>query len=155
MNSNISNILLSPENTLCDIEVSSKKALFEIIAKHIYKEIQCNSWETVFDALIAREKLGTTGFGNGIAIPHCRLSACSQATTFFTKLKTAINFDAIDREPVDLVFVLIVPEHANDEHLNILSTLASILDKNACRVALRDCKNNHELFKRIDKMLKG
>jgi PTS system nitrogen regulatory IIA component len=155
MNSKISNILLSPTNSLCNLNVSSKKALFETIAKHIYKELHSESWEAVFDALISREKLGTTGFGDGIAIPHCRLNSCTQATALFTKLNKAINFDAIDGEDVDLVFALIVPEHANDEHLEILSKLAAILDNNACRIALRDCNNDSELFKRITKMLSG
>lgn len=153
MNSKIPSTLLNPENTLCNVEVSSKKALLEIISKQIFKEVQSESWEAVFDALIARERLGSTGFGNGIAIPHCRLTSCTQATALLIKLNKAINFDALDGEYVDLIFALIVPEQATDEHLNILSSIASVLDKNACRIALRDSDSNNELFKRINKML--
>lgn len=153
MNSKIPSTLLSPENTLCNLDISSKKALLEFIAKKIFKDVHSQSWEAIFDALIAREKLGSTGFGNGIAIPHCRLASCTQATAVFIKLNKAINFDALDGETVDLIFALIVPEQATDEHLNILSSLAEVLDKNACRISLRDCDNNNELFKRINKML--
>jgi len=155
MNLNTPSTLLSSENTQCNLEVSSKKALLEIISKKIFKDVQSDSWETVFDTLIAREKVGTTGFGNGIAIPHCRLASCTKATAFFTKLKKPINYDAIDSEPVDLVFALIVPLEAHEEHLNILSTLASVLDNNNSRIALRECNTHTELYQRIIEMLAG
>lgn len=153
MNSTIPTTLLSPENTLCNLEVSSKKVLLEIISQHISKEVHSDSWETIFDALIAREKYGSTGFGEGIAIPHCRLAHCQQATAFFTKLSTAIDFDSNDGQAVDLVFALVVPEQAHDEHLDILSKIAQILENNAFRVALRDSNDDRQLFKRISKML--
>ncbi len=145
--------LLSPANTHCNLRVTSKKALLEHIAKSLQEELGNECWETIFDALVAREKYGTTGFGKGIAIPHCRLESCHQATAFFAKLNPAIEFDAVDNDPVDLVFTLVVPSEANEEHLNILSRLASILDNNASRIALRDAPSHTELFKRMDKML--
>jgi len=153
MTSNIPETLLSPENTICDLEANSKKALIENIAKQIHRDVNSETWESLFDALIAREKYGSTGFGNGIALPHCRLSSCQQPTAFFTKLKSPIDFDSIDGEPVDLVFTLVVPENATDKHLEILAKLASILDKNALRISLRDSQDDSQLFKRISKML--
>jgi nitrogen PTS system EIIA component len=78
MNSNTLVTVLSPENTLCKLSSGSKKNLFEIVSKHIARDTGSNTWEEIFNALIAREKYGTTGFGNGIAIPHCRLKSCKK-----------------------------------------------------------------------------
>jgi len=153
MNSNTLVTVLSPENTLCKLSSGSKKNLFEIVSKHIAKQSNGNAWEEIFNALIAREKYGTTGFGNGIAIPHCRLKSCKKPLGLFVTLKTPIDFDALDHQPVDLVFFLIVPEEAHDEHLNLLAQIASVLDKNAYRISLRDCHDDLELFKRFEKML--
>lgn len=153
MNSNTPISVLGPENTICNLASGSKKNLFEIVAKHIAKQTHNITWEEIFNALIAREKYGTTGFGNGIAIPHCRLKSCKKAIGVFVKLKTPIDFDALDHEPVDLVFVLIVPEKAHDEHLNLLAQIAGVLDKNPYRISLRDCHDHLDLFKRFEKML--
>lgn len=153
MNSNTLVTVLNPENTLCNFSSGSKKNLFETIAKHIAKAVSSNEWEEIYNALIAREKYGTTGFGNGIAIPHCRLKFCKKPIGVLVKLKTPIDFDALDHQPVDLVFFLIVPEAAHDEHLNLLAQVASVLDKNAYRISLRDCQDELELFKRFEKML--
>ncbi len=151
--STISSTLLHPENTLCNLEINSKKALLERVARHLHKSAEANSWEDIFTALLARERFGSTGLGHGIAIPHCRLSACTQITTLFAKLAQPIDFDAPDGEAVDLVFVLLVPEQATDEHLDILAKLASIFEQNPCRIALRDCQSNAQLFERMNKML--
>lgn len=145
--------VLSPENTLCNLSSGSKKKLFETISKHIAEEANSNQWEEIFNALIAREKYGTTGFGNGIAIPHCRLKSCRKPIGLFVKLKQPVDFDALDHQAVDLVFFLIVPEEAHDEHLNLLAQVASVLDKNAYRISLRDCQDDLDLFKRFEKML--
>jgi len=147
--------LLSPENTLCGLSVNSKKSLLESVAKHIHQELPHETWESIFERLIAREKIGTTGFGQGIAIPHCRLSSCTQAMGVFTKLSHAIDFDAVDQQPVDLIFTLIVPEEENAIHLEILASIAAIFDSNALRISLRDADSDLELFKRINKMLES
>lgn len=153
MNSRIPSTLFKPSNVLCSLNAGSKKAFFEIAAKEIFKDASIDSWEALFDALIAREKVGTTGFGDGIAIPHCRLASCKKPTAFFAKLSKAIDFDAIDGQEVDLIFVLVVPEEANSEHLDILSVLAAILEKNAYRISLRDSQSDEELLNRLERMI--
>lgn len=145
--------LLKQQHVFHNIEAKSKKSLFESISKEVYKELGCTNWETVFDALLSREKYGSTGFGNGIAIPHCRLQQCSQPLGFLVSLKDGIDFDAIDQKPVDLLFILIVPIEATDEHLDLLSKLATILDQNALRQSLRQSVSKNELFQRFDKMI--
>jgi UPF0042 nucleotide-binding protein len=93
--------------------------------------------QDVFEALIAREKLGSTGFGNGIAIPHCRLKGCEAPISALLHLEAPIDFDAIDGAPVDLLFVLLVPEAATDAHLELLRQIASMLDRKEVREKLR------------------
>ncbi len=153
MSSRIPSTLFNPSNVLCNVNAGSKKAFFEIAAKEIYQEASIDNWQSLFDALIAREKVGTTGFGDGIAIPHCRVASCKQPTALFVKLSKAIDFDAVDGQEVDLIFVLVVPEEASSEHLDILSVLAAILEKNAYRISLRDSQTNEELLKRLERMI--
>jgi PTS system nitrogen regulatory IIA component len=98
--------------------------------------------QDVFEALIAREKLGSTGFGNGIAIPHCRLKGCEAPISALLHLDAPIDFDAIDGAPVDLLFVLLVPEAATDAHLELLRQIASMLDRKEVREKLRSAPSN-------------
>ena len=102
--------------------------------------------QDIFESLIAREKLGSTGFGNGIAIPHCRLAGCSAPISAVLRLDTAVDFDAIDGAPVDLLFVLLVPEAATDEHLELLRQIASMLDRAEVRERLRRAQSSEELY---------
>jgi nitrogen PTS system EIIA component len=100
----------------------------------------------VFDALVAREKLGSTGIGEGIAIPHCRLGHCEGAVGLLLKLEDAVDFDAVDGRPVDLVFVLLVPEQNPEQHLKTLSHLASLFNDDDYRSDLRRAHSNQQLF---------
>ncbi|PZQ43247.1 MAG: PTS fructose transporter subunit IIA, partial [Ectopseudomonas oleovorans] len=102
--------------------------------------------QDIFESLIAREKLGSTGFGNGIAIPHCRLAGCSAPISAVLHLETAVDFDAIDGVPVDLLFVLLVPEAATDAHLDLLRQIASMLDRQDVRERLRQAKSGEDLY---------
>ena len=98
------------------------------------------------EKLIAREKLGSTGFGNGIAIPHCRLEGCSSPVSALLHLDAPIDYDAIDGAPVDLLFVLLVPEAATDAHLELLRQIASMLDRKEVRERLRAAHSSEALF---------
>src|SRR5690606_35295187 len=80
--------------------------------------------DAIYESLLAREKLGSTGFGNGIAIPHCRLEQCTEAVGALLQLSSEIDFDSLDGAPVDLIFVLLVLYEATEQHLQILKTLA-------------------------------
>ena len=112
--------ILTPGRSLVNVPGGSKKAVIEEIAKLIGKEVPEFDWQTVYESLIAREKLGSTGFGNGIAIPHCRLKGCTAPVSAVLHLERPVDFDAIDGAPVDLLFVLLVPEAATDAHLELL-----------------------------------
>ena len=100
----------------------------------------------LFKMLKRRENLGSTGIGRGIAIPHCRLPGCQAPISAVLHLDAAVDFDAIDGAPVDLLFVLLVPEAATDEHLELLRQIASMLDRADVRERLRQAQSNEGLY---------
>ena len=123
--------LLSNDNIILDADINSKKRLFEEVGRLCEQQINL-SQSKVFDCLFAREKLGSTGLGQGVAIPHGRLAGVKQAVAAFIRLKEPIEFESPDNKPVQLVFAMIVPEDANSQHLEVLSQLADVFsDKNA------------------------
>ena len=128
--------LLAPENIVLDLDASSKKRVFEH-AGLLFENHQGIASSAVFDSLFAREKLGSTGLGRGIASPHGRIKDLKQASGAFLRLATPVPFDSPDGEPVSLLFVLLVPEQATEQHLQILSELAERFSEPACRDALR------------------
>lgn len=115
--------LLPETHVLLDLEASSKKRVFEQ-AGLLFENHLGIARSTVFDSLFAREKLGSTGLGQGIAIPHGRIKGLKHATGALLRLATPVPFDSPDGRPVNLLFVLLVPEQATEEHLQILSELA-------------------------------
>ena len=127
--------LLSIENIVLDLDVTSKKRVFEH-AGLLFENHQGIARSTVFDSLFAREKLGSTGLGLGIAIPPGRITGLMEATGALLRLRTPVPFDSPDGKPVSLLFVLLVPEHANEQHLQILSELAERFSDRNCREAL-------------------
>ncbi len=140
--------LLTAENVLLHLDVSNKRRLFELIA--LESELRYNLSPTVtVDSLLARERLGSTGLGQGIAIPHGRIRGLKQAIGFFARPNAPIIFEAPDGKPVRDIFVLLVPEAATDEHLQILSELAQRFSNRAFRDALSaadDAVTIHALF---------
>ena len=138
--------LLSPENVSINIGGNTKKIVLEKISIFISDRSDEISSEEIQQGLIARERLGTTGIGNGIAIPHCRINGCKKITAAFFKLVNSIDFESVDNNSVDLVFVLIVPSEQNDEHLKALSLISKLLsNQNRCR-ALRNAVSNEILY---------
>ncbi|MBI5429565.1 MAG: PTS sugar transporter subunit IIA [Nitrosomonadales bacterium] len=143
----ISKILL-PGNILLDTESTSKKRVFERVGL-LFENNQQISRSQVFDSLFAREKLGSTGLGQGVAIPHGRIAKLRDATAAFVKTSNSIPFDAPDGLPVNLIFVLLVPERATDAHLQILSELAQMFSDAQFRnrlIACEDAASLHQLF---------
>lgn len=130
---------------MCAPSANSKKKVLEDIAGIIERD-EGLSKEQVFDALAARERLGTTGFGGGVAIPHCRLASVEQPVACLIAYEQAIEFDAVDGHPVDLVFVLLVPENANEAHLNLLASLAERLQTTDLPERLRQAQSSQQLF---------
>ena len=138
--------ILTPGRSQVNVPGGSKKKTLETIANLIGREVPDLDTQAVFEALIAREKLGSTGFGNGIAIPHCRLQGCESPVSALLHLDAPIDFDAIDGAPVDLLFVLLVPQAATDAHLELLRQIASMLDRKEVRDKLRSADSNEALY---------
>ena len=113
---------LSPENVILDNESTSKKRIFERVGL-LFENSQKIARSQVFDSLFAREKLGSTGLGHGVAIPHGRINGLRDAATAFVKTQTPIPFDSPDGQPVNLIFVLLVPDRATDLHLQLCSAM--------------------------------
>ncbi len=138
--------LLSPERTLQHIEGGSKKRILEFVSNIIAESNGSIVAEDLFSGLISRERLGSTGIGEGVAIPHCRLAGITEAIGALIHLSEPIDFDAIDNRPVDLLFFLLVPEEACEEHLNILGKLAESFSQEAIRERLRKADSNTHLL---------
>src|SRR3954462_1155382 len=124
--------LLPPPNVLIDLAVSSKKRVFEQ-AGLLFENNHDIARSQVFDSLFARERLGSTGLGQGIAIPHGRIKGLREALGAMIRMREPVPFDAPDGQPVKLIFVLLVPEKATDLHLQILSELAQMFSDHAFR----------------------
>lgn len=129
-----------------DAPGNSKKRALENIANYISQQINSIDNEELFEQLTARERLGSTAVGKGMAIPHCRNSHIEKSVMCVVKLKQAIDFDANDDQPVDVLFVLLVPEHCDEDHLKILSELAKLMDEAEFRNQLRKSDSKEALY---------
>lgn len=138
--------LLSPDCTLAAVPGDSKKRILELIARTLNQVHPILDEEEIFDRLIERERLGSTGFGDGVAIPHCRLPNCCDTVGVLLQLDKGINFDAIDNQQVDLIFALVVPEEAAEAHLEALQAVAENFSKADYRERLRAATDNKSLF---------
>ncbi|MFT7339315.1 MAG: PTS system nitrogen regulatory IIA component [Marinobacter maritimus] len=141
--------ILAPELTLCKVPASSKKRALEFIAEQIRQHNDSLSESQIFNNLIARERLGSTGIGQGIAIPHCRLEGLKHVIGVLMTLEEAVEFDAIDNQPVDLVFALVVPKEATSEHLELLSQLAEKFNDRTFCDHIRQCEDADTLYQRM------
>jgi len=140
--------LLPPANIVLDLEVSSKKRMFEQ-AGLLFENNQGIARSLVFESLFARERLGSTGLGQGVAIPHGRIKGLKDPVGAFVRLKTPVAFDAPDGKPVTLVFVLLVPEQATEQHLQILSELAQMFSDRELRGQLAGANDPGALHQAI------
>jgi nitrogen PTS system EIIA component len=140
--------LLPPSNILVDLDVTSKKRMFEQ-AGLLFENNQGVARSLVFDSLFARERLGSTGLGQGVAIPHGRIKGLKEAIGAFVRLAQPVPFDAPDGKPVNLVFLLLVPEQATEQHLQILSELAQMLSDRDLRDKLSTDIDASALHQRI------
>lgn len=137
--------ILKPEYILLDLDASSKEALFETIALHIAPALQLEP-KSIEKSLVIREKLGSTGLGQGVAIPHGRIKQLKQAAGIFIRTRSEVPFGAPDDKPVRLLFVLLVPEHATDLHLQILSELAQLFSDRTLRERLLTISSADEAY---------
>ena len=145
MTTSISDIL-TLERTQLGAQCSSKKRVIQHVADFLADKIMDAQSDDIYERLINREKLGSTGIGEGIAIPHSRLSECEDTLGALFVLESPVDFDSIDRSPVDIVFVLLVPAEATEQHLQTLSMLAQKFNQESFRDRLRQATSSNELF---------
>jgi len=140
--------ILTPAMTHCNLPGGSKKRVLENLSSFIVEQLggDTEQADSLFHSLVARERLGSTGIGEGIAIPHCRTPGIKRIHGCLAKLTSPVEFDAPDDQSVDLIFALVVPEEQNDEHLATLARIAALLQHERSRVALRKCRSHEELF---------
>ena len=137
--------IMKENSVYADLKAGSRRNLLQDLAQKA-AAITGISERTIFDALLERENLGTTGFGNGTALPHARLENLNQIYGFFAKLESPINFEAVDNRPVDLVFMLLSPDSSGADHLTALAQISRLLkDENTCE-KLRNAKSTEELY---------
>jgi PTS system nitrogen regulatory IIA component len=138
--------LISPERVLPMVRTSSKKRLLELIAEALVQNDASLDAREVFESLCARERLGSTGLGHGVAIPHGRISGSSAAQAVFIRLAKPLSFDAIDGQPVDLLLALAVPKDCTSDHLKLLSQIAELFSDETLLKKLRSAENVNELI---------
>jgi PTS system nitrogen regulatory IIA component len=138
--------LLAPVNVVIGLPVTSKKRLFEQVGL-LFENNQGIERSKVFDSLFARERLGSTGLGEGVAIPHGRIKGLKEAVAAVVRIAEPIPFDAPDGKPVQLLVFLLVPEHATEEHLELLSELAELLSDEKVRESLAHTEDPAQLHR--------
>jgi PTS system nitrogen regulatory IIA component len=139
--------LLSPESIRCDVHSSSKKRLLEIISEELARNNEDLSAREIFESLCARERLGSTGLGKGVAIPHGRIKGDRPIRASFIRLKKPLPYDSLDGEPVDLLFAMTVPENCGEDHLKLLAHIAELFSDPELLQALRNADNSGALLK--------
>ncbi|MFT4826108.1 MAG: PTS system nitrogen regulatory IIA component [Halioglobus sp.] len=137
--------LLTPGRAACHVTGTSKKRLLETIARIISEDQVSLPYNLLLTKLIAREKLGSTGLGQGVAIPHCRVDNCTHAIGTLVTLEDPIDFDAPDGEPVDVLFVLLVPAEAQQQHLDILAGVAGLFSQKTFCEEIRSARDSQSL----------
>lgn len=139
--------ILTPERTLCQVQVTNKEQVFKYVSQVLATGSHSLSSHEIFECLVEREQLGSTGLGKGIAIPHARVRQGEVSLAAFLQLNQGIEFDALDNKPVDLLFALVVPEQATQEHLELLAQLAAMFSDAHFREQLRSTPTCSEKFK--------
>jgi PTS system nitrogen regulatory IIA component len=137
--------LIAPEGVSAKLRVSSKKQALQELARRA-APLTGLPERTIFDVLLERERLGTTGVGHGVAIPHGKLGALRRLHGLFARLETPIDFDSIDDQPVDLIFLLLAPDNAGADHLKALAKVSRVLRDRATCEKLRGAETSEALY---------
>lgn len=132
---------LAPTRVMTGVDVRSKKRALEQLSSLLASGGAALAELEIFESLLARERLGSTGIGHGVAIPHGRLKAAGQAIGAFIQLRQGVDFSAVDNQPVDLLFALLVPEESTEEHLQLLAALAEMFSSESLRAELRRARS--------------
>jgi PTS system nitrogen regulatory IIA component len=147
--------LLHPARIACQQDSSSKKRSLEMLSTLLAGAVPDYTEAEIFDSLVTRERLGSTGLGNGVALPHARLRSLKQPIAALVTLRQGVDFDAIDRQPVDLLYALLVPEDSTDEHLKILAQLAGLFSNPDFCSRLRSSDDSNQCFQLINNQSNG
>jgi nitrogen PTS system EIIA component len=137
--------LIAPEAVFPALKAKTKKQALQELAQRAAKLTGVDARE-ILDTLLQRERLGSTGVGRGIAIPHGRVPALHKIVTIFARLDGAIDFEALDDEPVDLIFLLLAPEHAGADHLKALARISRLLREPSSIEKLRASKDRAAIY---------
>ncbi|AMW34329.1 PTS IIA-like nitrogen regulatory protein PtsN [Haematospirillum jordaniae] len=137
--------LVSPESVVPCLKVTSKKQALQELARHAAQLTGLHE-RAIFDTLLERERLGTTGVGNGIAIPHGKMTALDRLYGVFARLERPVDFESIDEQPVDLIFLLLAPECAGADHLKALARVSRLLRDRAMCEKLRATSSADALY---------
>ena len=140
---------LTEDSIIMDCDSKSQKNTLEVISNKM-AELTSTNKDEIFQKLYEREKLGTTAFGNGIAIPHARIEGIQNAKIILLKLTEAIDFNSIDGNKVDIVMSLFVPNDNNEMHVELLSSIASLLDNQVFREKIRTANTASDVMMIID-----
>jgi PTS system nitrogen regulatory IIA component len=137
--------IISLDRTQCSVDCQSKKRIFEVISEIAIQQIPQLDQAEVLTSLVNREKMGSTGIGNGIAIPHGRINGINQIMAIIVTTGESIEFDAIDGRPVDIFFAILVPAEETDAHLKALAGIARKLSDKDVVKAIRNAENKKEI----------
>ncbi len=144
------NQLITPDRVICLSGISSKKRALESLSQLLGSGAPGIDPADIFHQLIERERLGSTGLGHGVALPHARMDLGQTITLgCFIKLDQGIDFDSLDAKPADLLFALLVPENCTDEHLQVLAALAGMFSDTEFCEKLRSSQADEELFAQL------
>jgi len=138
--------LLSPGRILVGVSLNSKKRLLELISRTLARKNKDLNSREIFESLCAREQLGSTALGNGVAIPHGRISSTQEVEALFLQLTKPLPYDADDGKPVDLIFTLVAPIHCTEDHSKLLSNIAERFSDAALLKQLRKAKDANEIW---------
>ena len=138
--------IISLDRTQCSVDCHSKKKIFELISESAVNYDPSLSQIDVLNSLLCREKMGSTGIGNGIAIPHGRISGIDNIVAFIITSAQGIYFDAIDNKPVDIFFAILVPEEQAESHLQALAGIAKKLSNKDTVKAIREAKDKYQII---------
>ncbi|MCC7412453.1 MAG: PTS IIA-like nitrogen regulatory protein PtsN [Gammaproteobacteria bacterium] len=142
--------ILTPARVAVNVPATSKKAVLEQLAELIATDSAELTSGEVFDAFVARERLGSTGLGHGVAIPHCRVAHGDQARGALVRTAGSVDFDSIDNHPVNLFFALSVPHESTQEHLDFLAQIAAMFSDDDFTDRLRGVDSAEELFRLVN-----
>jgi len=141
--------ILTLDCTECAVPANSKKRILETICKIAANQIGEHDCGDLLESLLNREKMGSTGIGNGIAIPHGRVANTNKAMAILLTTEHAIDFDAIDNKPVDIFVCLFVPQECTQDHLETLQSIAKLFSERKIAKQIRKCTNKQTLFNLI------